>query len=38
VMVGAAWAHSRLREPKAVAANVLLFALAAFVVVGRLLG
>jgi hypothetical protein len=38
VMVGAAWAHSRLREPKAVAANALLFALAAFVVVGRLLG
>jgi hypothetical protein len=38
VMVGAAWAHSRLREPKAIAANAVLFALAAFVVVGRLLG
>jgi len=37
VMVGAAWAHSRLHEPKSVAANAVLFALAAFVVVGRLL-
>ena len=38
VMIGAAWAHSRLREPLAVSANTLLFALAAFVMVGRLLG
>lgn len=38
VMIGAAWAHSRLREPTSVAANALLFALAAFVMVGRLLG
>jgi uncharacterized membrane protein YphA (DoxX/SURF4 family) len=38
VMIGAAWAHSRLREPRAVAANTLLFALSAFVMLGRLLG
>jgi uncharacterized membrane protein YphA (DoxX/SURF4 family) len=38
VMIGAAWAHSRLHEPKAVAANAVLFALAAFVTLGRLLG
>jgi hypothetical protein len=38
VMIGAAWAHSRLREPWAVAANTVLFALAAFVLLGRLLG
>ena len=38
VMIGAAWAHSRLREPKAVAANTLFFALAVFVLLGRLLG
>ncbi|GLZ31211.1 hypothetical protein Lesp02_33990 [Lentzea sp. NBRC 105346] len=36
VMVGAAISHSRLKEPKAVAANVVLFALCVFVVVGRL--
>jgi uncharacterized membrane protein YphA (DoxX/SURF4 family) len=38
VMIGAAWAHSRLREPWAVTANAVLFAFAAFVLVGRLLG
>jgi uncharacterized membrane protein YphA (DoxX/SURF4 family) len=38
VMIGAAWAHSRLHEPKAVAANTVLFTLAAFVTLGRLLG
>ena len=38
VMIGAAWAHSRLREPRAVAANAVFFALAAFVLLGRLLG
>ena len=38
VMVGAAWAHTRLREPASVAVNIVLFGLAAFVVVGRLLG
>ena len=37
VMVGAAWAHSRLQDPKSVALNVVLFAVAAFVVLGRLL-
>ncbi|WP_454792257.1 DoxX family protein [Mycolicibacterium lutetiense] len=36
VMVGAAWAHSRLHEPRSVLANTVLFALAAFVVIGRL--
>ncbi len=35
VMVGAASSHSRLREPWAVAANVLLFAAALTVAVGR---
>lgn len=35
VMVGAAGSHSRLREPWAVAANVLLFAAALTVAVGR---
>ncbi|SBS78502.1 conserved membrane hypothetical protein [uncultured Mycobacterium sp.] len=38
VMIGAAWAHSRLHEPKAVAVNTVLFALAALVVLGRFLG
>lgn len=38
VMIGAAWAHTRLHEPRSVAVNTVLFALAAFVVVGRLLG
>jgi uncharacterized membrane protein YphA (DoxX/SURF4 family) len=36
VMIGAAWAHSRLREPWAILANTVLFALAAFVMIGRL--
>ena len=36
VMVGAAWSHSRLREPRAVAANTLFFAAALAVAVGRL--
>ena len=35
VMVGAAWAHSKLREPWSVLANVVLFALALVVAVGR---
>ena len=35
VMVGAGYAHSRLHEPRSVAVNVLLFALALFVAVGR---
>lgn len=38
VMIGAAWAHSRLREPVAVAVNTVLFALAAFVLLGRFFG
>lgn len=38
VMIGAAWAHSRLHEPKAVVVNVVLFALATFVMLGRLFG
>lgn len=38
VMIGAAWAHSRLHEPKAVVVNAVLFALAAYVMFGRLLG
>jgi uncharacterized membrane protein YphA (DoxX/SURF4 family) len=38
VMVGAAWAHARLREPRNVTVNAALFGLAAFVVVGRLIG
>lgn len=37
VMVGAAWAHSRLHEPGAVAVNAVLFGTAAFVVLGGLL-
>lgn len=37
VMIGAAWAHSRLNEPASVAANTVLFSLAAFVVAGSLL-
>jgi DoxX-like protein len=36
VMVGAAWAHTRLHEPRSVAVNVVLFTLAAFVALGRL--
>jgi hypothetical protein len=36
VMVGAASSHARLREPRNVAANALLFALALTVAVGRL--
>jgi uncharacterized membrane protein YphA (DoxX/SURF4 family) len=35
VMVGAAYAHSRLREPRNVAANAFLFAAALAVAVGR---
>jgi hypothetical protein len=38
VMVGAAWSHSKLHEPKSVAANGLLFAAAMAVAVGRLAG
>lgn len=38
VMVGAGWAHSRLREPRSIAVNAALFGLAAFVVVGRVIG
>lgn len=38
VMVGAAWAHSRLREPQNVAANGVLFAPALAVAVGRAAG
>ncbi|ART74013.1 DoxX family protein [Mycobacterium dioxanotrophicus] len=37
VMIGAAWAHSRLHEPRSVLANAVLFGLAAFVFIGRLL-
>lgn len=37
VMIGAAWAHSRLHEPASVAINATLFAVAAFVVAGPLL-
>jgi len=36
VMVGAAWSHSRLREPQAVTANGLFFAAALAVAIGRL--
>ena len=36
VMVGAAWSHSRLREPQAVAANGLFFAAALAIAIGRL--
>jgi hypothetical protein len=35
IMAGAAVSHSRLREPGSVAANAVLFALCAFVAVGR---
>jgi uncharacterized membrane protein YphA (DoxX/SURF4 family) len=38
VMIGAAWAHTRLHEPRSVAVNALLFSLAAYVMLGRLLG
>lgn len=38
VMIGAAWAHTRLHEPRSVAINTVLFGLAAFVMFGRLLG
>ncbi|WP_019970459.1 DoxX family protein [Mycobacterium sp. 141] len=37
VMIGAAWAHSRLHEPRSVLVNAVLFGLAAFVFIGRLL-
>lgn len=37
VMVGAAWAHSRLHEPWSVAVNAVLFGVAAFVVLEALL-
>lgn len=36
VMVGAAWSHSKLREPQNVAANGLFFAAALAVAIGRL--
>jgi hypothetical protein len=36
VMIGAASAHARLREPRNVAANAVLFALALTVAIGRL--
>lgn len=36
VMIGAAWAHGRLHEPRSVLANAVLFGLAAFVFIGRL--
>lgn len=36
VMVGAAWAHTRLHERRAVGVNIALFGLAAFVVLSRL--
>lgn len=35
VMVGAAWAHTRLHERRAVAVNIVLLGLAAFVVLCR---
>ena len=37
VMVGAAWAHTRLHEPRNVAVNIALLAVAVFVAVGRFL-
>lgn len=37
VMIGAAWAHSRLHEPRSVVVNAVLFSVAAFVVLGALL-
>lgn len=36
VMIGAAWAHSRLHEPWSVLVNAVMFGLAAFVIVGHL--
>lgn len=36
VMVGAAWAHSKLHEPASIAVNAALFATAAFVALGSL--
>jgi len=36
VMIGAARAHARLREPRSVAANISLLSLCAFVAIGRL--
>lgn len=36
VMIGAAVAHGRLREPRSIAINAVLFTLALVVVVGRL--
>jgi uncharacterized membrane protein YphA (DoxX/SURF4 family) len=36
VMIGAAWAHSRLHEPRSIALNAVLFGLALFVALGRL--
>ena len=38
VMVGAASSHARLREPRNVAANALLFGMALTVVIGRFAG
>jgi hypothetical protein len=38
VMIGAASSHARLREPRSVAANALLFGMALTVAVGRLAG
>ena len=38
VMIGAASSHSRLREPRNVAGNALLFGLALTVAIGRLAG
>ncbi|MEB4209298.1 DoxX family protein [Mycobacterium sp. 94-17] len=35
VMIGAAWAHTRLHEPRAVAVNIVLFGLALFVALCR---
>ena len=36
VMIGAAWAHVRLGEPRSVAINAVLFAMCLFVAIGRL--
>ena len=38
VMIGAASAHVRLREPRSVAINGVLFAMCVFVAIGRLSG
>lgn len=35
IMVGAAWSHTTLREPKTVAGNVAIFATCLFVAIGR---